>query len=76
MSFLINKRSFLFKRERNQEFKKLLKPEEEKNKKLDLELTQTKETISNLKSPSGALQHSYYVFQKTHKDLKVQFDAF
>jgi hypothetical protein len=48
------------------ELKRLLKFEE-KNK----ELTQGKESISSLNSSSGALQNSYGVLQKTHKDLKV-----
>jgi septal ring factor EnvC (AmiA/AmiB activator) len=55
--------------------KKLLKLEKEKNDKLDQELAQSKETISSLKSSSGALQDSYDVLQKTHKDLEVQFNA-
>jgi hypothetical protein len=53
------------------ELKRLLKLEKEKNEKL----AQGKETISSLKSSSGALQDSYYVLQNTHKDLEVQFDA-
>jgi hypothetical protein len=36
--------------------KRLLKLEKEKNEKLDQELTQSKETISSLKSSSGALK--------------------
>jgi hypothetical protein len=71
MSFLINKRSCLFKRESNQELNKLLKLENEKNEKLDQELAQSKETISSLKSLSGALQDSYDVLQNTHKDLEM-----
>jgi hypothetical protein len=59
----------------NQELKKLLKLEKEKNKKIDQELVESKETISSLKSSSGALQDSYCVLQKTHKYLEVQFDA-
>jgi small-conductance mechanosensitive channel len=62
-------------KESNQEFKKLMKLEKEKNGKLDQELAQSKETISSLKSSSGALQDLYDVLQKTHKDLEVQFDA-
>jgi hypothetical protein len=62
-------------RESNQELKKLLKLEKEKNENFDQELTQSKETISSLKSSSGALQNSYDVLQKTHKDIEVQFDA-
>jgi hypothetical protein len=31
--------------------------------------------LSSLKSSSGALQGSYDVLQKTHKDIEVQFDA-
>jgi predicted nuclease with TOPRIM domain len=53
-----------------------LKLEKEKNKKLDQELAKSKETISSLKSSSGAFQDSYDVLQKTYKDLKEQFDAF
>jgi hypothetical protein len=49
------------------ELKKLLKFEKEKNEELD----QGKKTISSLKSSSGALQDSYDVLQKTHKDLEV-----
>jgi hypothetical protein len=42
-------------KESNQELKKLLKLEKEKNKNLDQELAQSEETISSLKSSSGAL---------------------
>jgi hypothetical protein len=45
-------------KESNQELKKLLKFEKEKREKLDLELAQSKETISSLKSSSGSLQDS------------------
>jgi DNA helicase TIP49 (TBP-interacting protein) len=62
-------------KESNQELKKLLKLEKEKNKKLDQELVQSKGTISSIKSSSGALRDSYDVLQKTHKDLEVQIDA-
>jgi hypothetical protein len=62
-------------KESNQELKRLLKLEKEKNEKLGQELTQSKETISSLKSSSGVLQDSYNVLQMTHKDLEVQFDA-
>jgi hypothetical protein len=48
-----------------------LKLEKEKNENL----AQGKETISSLKSSSGAPQDLYDVLQKTHKDLEVQFDA-
>jgi hypothetical protein len=48
-----------------------LKLEKEINEKL----AQGKETISSLKSSSGALQDSYDILQKTHKDLEVQFDV-
>ncbi len=48
-----------------------MKLEKEKN----VELAQGNETTSSLKSLSGALQDSYDVLQKTHKDLEVQFDA-
>jgi hypothetical protein len=37
---------------------------------------QSKETISSLRSSSGAIQDSYDVLQRTHKDLEMQFDAF
>jgi hypothetical protein len=52
-----------------------LKLEKKKNKELTQELAQGKETISSLKSSSGALRDSYDVLQKTHKDFEVQFDA-
>jgi hypothetical protein len=42
-------------KESNQELKKLLKLKKVKREKLDQELTQSKETISSLKSSSGAL---------------------
>jgi hypothetical protein len=58
-------------RESNQELKKLLKLEKEKNKKLDQELSESKDTKFSLKSSSGALQDSYDVLQKTHKNLEV-----
>jgi FtsZ-binding cell division protein ZapB len=54
---------------------KLLNLEKEKREKLDQELAQSKETISNLKSSNSALQDSYDVLQKTHKDFEEQFDA-
>jgi hypothetical protein len=57
------------------ELKRLLKLEKEKNKEVAQELSQGKLTISSLKSSSGALQDSYDILQKTHKDLEVQFDA-
>jgi hypothetical protein len=62
-------------KESNQELKRLLKLEKEKKEKLDQELTQSKETISSLKSSCAALQNTYDVLQKTHKDIEVQFDA-
>jgi acetoin utilization deacetylase AcuC-like enzyme len=58
-------------RESNQALNKLLKLEKEKKEKLDQELAQSKETISSLKISSGALQDSYDVLQKTHKNLEV-----
>jgi hypothetical protein len=36
---------------------------------------QSKETISSLKSSSGAIEDSNDVLQRTHKDLEMQFDA-
>jgi hypothetical protein len=62
---------FVQEKERNQELKKLLKLEKDKNEKLDQELVQSKKTVSSLKSLSGAFQDSYDVLQKTHKDLEV-----
>jgi hypothetical protein len=62
-------------KESNQKLKRLLKLKKDKREKLDQELVQSKETISNLKSSSGALQNSYDVLQKTYKDFVVQFDA-
>jgi Fe-S cluster biosynthesis and repair protein YggX len=53
------------------ELKRFLKLEEEKNEGLSQELVQGKETISSLKSTNDALQDSYDVLQKTHKDLEV-----
>jgi hypothetical protein len=51
---------FIQEKESNQELK-LLKLEKKKNEKLEQELTQMNETISSLKSLSGALQDSYDV---------------
>jgi hypothetical protein len=48
-------------KESNQEFKKLLKLEKEKNEKLDQELAQSNGTISSIKSSNGALQDLYDV---------------
>jgi hypothetical protein len=62
-------------KESNQELKKLLKLEKEKMENLDLKLAQSNETISSLKSSSGAIQDSDDVLQKIHKVLEVQFDA-
>jgi hypothetical protein len=53
------------------ELKKLWSLEKVKNE----ELAQGKETISSLEGSIGALQDSYDVLKKTHKDLEVQFDA-
>jgi hypothetical protein len=53
------------------ELKKLLSLQKEKNE----EPVQGKETISSLDGSIGALEDSYYVLKKTHKDIKVQFDA-
>jgi predicted nucleic acid-binding Zn-ribbon protein len=58
-------------RKSTRELKKLLNLEKEKNE----ELAQGKETISSLEGSIGALQDSYDVLQKTHKDFEVQFDA-
>jgi hypothetical protein len=49
------------KRQTTCELKKLLKLEKEKNENLAQELAPGKETISSLKSSSGALQDSYDV---------------
>jgi predicted RNase H-like nuclease (RuvC/YqgF family) len=53
------------------ELNKLLSLEKVKNE----ELAQAKETISSLKGSIAALQDSCDVLKKTHKYLKVQFDA-
>jgi hypothetical protein len=69
------KRIYLSKKGKNTcELKRLLKLEE-KNEEPAQELAHGKETISSLKSSSGALQDSYDFLQKSHKDLEVQFDA-
>jgi hypothetical protein len=70
---LLEDQEDLFEQERKNtcELKRLLKLEKEKNE----ELAQGKETISSLKSSCGAIQDSYDVLQKTHKDLEVQFDV-
>jgi hypothetical protein len=52
---------FVQEKESNQELKKLLMLEKEKNEKLHQELAESMETISSLKSSSGALQDSYDV---------------
>jgi hypothetical protein len=57
------------------ELKRLLKLEKDKNEEFAQELAKGKETISSLEGSIGALQDSYDVLQKTHKDLKVQFNA-
>jgi flagellar motility protein MotE (MotC chaperone) len=49
------------------ELKRLLNLEKDKNE----ELVKSKETISSLEGSIGALQDSYDVLQKTHKDLEV-----
>jgi hypothetical protein len=74
---LIEDQEDLLEQERKStcEFKELLNLEKEKNKELAQELAQGKETISSLESSIGALQDSYDVLQKTHKDLEVQFNA-
>jgi FtsZ-binding cell division protein ZapB len=43
--------------------------------KLGQKLAQSKETTCGLKSSIGALRGQHDVLQKTHQDLKVQFDA-
>jgi hypothetical protein len=53
------------------ELKILLKLEKDKNEELAQELAKGKEIIYSLKGSIGALQDSYDVFQKTHKDLEV-----
>jgi hypothetical protein len=76
MSFLIIKRSCLFKRKKAIKSSRSCRSlKKEKDEKFDQELAQSKETISSLKSSSGALQYSNDVLQKAHKDLEVQFDA-
>jgi hypothetical protein len=76
MSFLSNKKNFLFKRKKiSEELKKLLALENGKVNKLDQELTQSKETTCSLKSSIDALQDQHNVLLKTHQDLEVQFDT-
>jgi hypothetical protein len=48
-----------------------LKLEKDKNEELAQELAKVKETISNFEGSIGALQDSYDVLQKTHKDVKM-----
>jgi hypothetical protein len=48
-----------------------LKLEKDKNEEHAQELAKGKETISSLEGSIGALQDSYDVLQKTHKDLEV-----
>jgi hypothetical protein len=72
MSFLSNKKNFLFKRKKiSEELKKLLALENGKVNKLDQELTQSKETTCSLKSSIDALQDQHNVLLKTHQDLEV-----
>jgi uncharacterized protein HemX len=54
-------------RKNTYELKRLLKLEKDKNEKL----VQSNETISSLDGSIGALQDSYDVLQKTHKELKM-----
>jgi uncharacterized protein HemX len=54
-------------RKNTYELKRLLKLEKDKNEKL----AQSNETISSLDGSIGALQDSYDVLQKTHKELKM-----
>jgi uncharacterized protein HemX len=54
-------------RKNTYELKRLLKLEKYKNEKL----AQSNETISSLDGSIGALQDSYDVLQKTHKELKI-----
>jgi chromosome segregation ATPase len=53
------------------ELRRLLNLEKDKNEEIAKELTKVKETISSLEGSIGALQDSYDVLKKTHKDLKV-----
>jgi hypothetical protein len=56
MSFLSNKKNYLFKRKKtNEELKKLLALEKGKVQKLDQELDKSKETTCSLKISIGAL---------------------
>jgi hypothetical protein len=59
----------------NEELKKLRALENSKVEKLDQEFALSKKTIRSLKSSIDALQGHHDVLQKTHQDLKVQFDA-
>jgi hypothetical protein len=49
------------------ELKRLLMLKKDKNE----ELVNSKESTSSFEGSIGALQHSYDILQKTHKDLKV-----
>jgi hypothetical protein len=62
-------------REISEELKKLIALEKYKVENLDQELAKSKETTYSLKSLIGVLQYQYDVLLKTHKYLKVQFDA-
>jgi hypothetical protein len=62
-------------RKSNEEFKKLLALKKGKVEKLDQELAKSKEATYSLKSSIGALQRQHDVFQKTHQNFEVQFDA-
>jgi hypothetical protein len=66
---LLDDQEDLFEQERKNtcELKRLLKLENDKNEKF----AQSKETISSLDSSIGALEDSYDILQKTHKDLEV-----
>jgi hypothetical protein len=65
-------------KEINQELKKLLKLEREKNEKLDQELAQSKETISSLKSSSGVVFFKIYMMpcKRLTKILKCNLMLF
>jgi hypothetical protein len=62
-------------REISEELKKLIALEKYKVENLDQELAKSKETTCSLKSLIGVFQDQHDVLLKTHKDLKVQFDA-
>jgi hypothetical protein len=75
MSYLSNKKNYLFKKKNSEELKKLLSLKKYKVEKLDQKLAKSKETTCSLKSSIGALKDQYDVLLKTYQDLEMQFGA-